>query len=104
MGIAERRKSYGRNDFEKDRCGIAYHIERTASFGIDDIETFMHRNKIVPALTCTCCKSGVVLSRCSCWQLEKEVAGMWRYRFFRAYKGNAKLKRMMAYYYGFMVK
>lgn len=104
MGIAERRKSYGRNDFEKDRRGITYHIERAASCGIDDIETVMHRAEIVPALACTCCKSGVVLSRRSCWQLEKEVAGMWRYRFFQAYKGNARLKRMMAYYYGFMVK
>lgn len=104
MGIAERRKSYGRNDFQKDRRGIAYHIERAASCGIDDSKTVMHRAEIVPAPACICRKDSVVLSRCICGRLGREVAGMWRYKFFQAYKANAKLKRMMAYYYGFMVK
>ncbi len=66
MGIAERRKSYGRNDFKKDRRGIAYHIEMAASCGIDDIETVMHRTEIVSAAACPDSKSGVVLSWCSC--------------------------------------
>lgn len=39
MGLVERRNIYGRNDFEKDRRGITYHIERAASCGAYDIET-----------------------------------------------------------------
>ena len=39
MGITERRNCYGRNDFKKDRSGITYHIEGTASCRIDNFET-----------------------------------------------------------------
>ena len=66
MGLVERRKTYGRNDFEKDRRGITYHIEGAASCSIDDIETVVYGTEIVPAPVCTYRTSGVVLSRCVC--------------------------------------
>lgn len=64
MGIAGRRKSYGRNNFKKDRRGITYHIEMAASCGIDDIETVMYRAEIVSASVCPDSKIRIVLSRC----------------------------------------
>lgn len=44
MGIMERRNCYGRNDFKKDRRGITYHIEGTASCSIDDFKTVIWWN------------------------------------------------------------
>ena len=73
MGIAERRDCYGRDDFKKDRRGIAYHIERTALCGVDDIETVMHRAEIVPAVVGADCKGGTILHWYSSRRLGKEA-------------------------------
>lgn len=46
----ERRSSYGRDDFKKDRCGITYHIKGTASCSIDDFKTVIWWIEIVSAV------------------------------------------------------
>lgn len=62
----ERRNCYGRNDFKKDRRGITYHIEGTASCSIDNFETVIWWLEVVPAVACFRCKDTAVLSRNSC--------------------------------------
>lgn len=56
MGLMERRNCYGRNDFKKDRRGITYHIEETASCRIDNFETVIWGIEVVPAVACLSCK------------------------------------------------
>jgi hypothetical protein len=60
MGLMERRNCYGRNDFKKDRRGITYHIEGTASCRIDNFETVIWWLEVVPAVACFSCKGVVV--------------------------------------------
>lgn len=73
MGIAERRDCHGRNDFKKDRRGIAYHIERTAPCSTDDVETVIWRTEIISAAVCLDCKGGTVLHWYSSQRLGKEA-------------------------------
>ena len=72
----ERRKCYGRNDFKKDRRGITYHIEGTASCSIDDFETVIWWIEVVPAVACFSCKGAVVSGGDSNSQLERRGASM----------------------------
>ena len=76
MGLTERRKSNGRNDFKKDRRGIAYHIEGNASCIIDDFETVIWWIEVVPAVVCSSCKGAVVSGGDSSSQLERRGASM----------------------------
>lgn len=99
MGVGERRKANGRNDFEENRDCIAYHIKGSASCGTDDFETVMRRFEIISAAVCCDCQSRTVPDWYSSQRLRKEARNMWRYKFFKAHK-SAKEKRMMAYYYG----
>lgn len=72
----ERRKCDGRNDFKKDRRGITYHIEGTASCGIDDFETVIWWIEVVPVVACFSCKGVVVHGGDSNSQLEQRGASM----------------------------
>lgn len=69
MGLAGRRKPYGRNDFEKDRHGITYHNKGAASCSIDDIEAVLYGTEIVSAPACACGKGGTVLCGLRCRRL-----------------------------------
>jgi len=69
MGVMERRNCYGRNDFKKNRRGITYHIEGTASCRIDNFETVIWGIEVVPAVACLSCKGITVISRDKSTQL-----------------------------------